>query len=171
MMDPRNGRTAKRRRPTTGFLTGALGLTLLAGTAGSVQAGLLDALFGGARAYAPPAYDAPSPYGRSYAPRYYDEDAPRPRRRSREERAPASDTTIEVPPVLQGATCCKNGEDPMRAILNDDTLVRGDIVMTPVGLRTFVGSRAPHAARDFQPVGKSTAISSMRKKELLALDR
>jgi hypothetical protein len=170
MMAPRNGRTAKRRRPTTGFLTGALGLTLLAGTAGSVQAGLLDALFGGARAYAPPAYNAPSPYG--YAPRYYDEDVPRTsRRRSREERAPASDTTIEVPPVLQNATCCKNGEDPMRALLNDDTLVRGDVVMTPDGLRTFTGARAPHSARDFQPVGKSNAISSIRKKELLALDR
>jgi hypothetical protein len=151
-------------------MTGALGLALLAGTAGSVQAGLLDALFGGARAYAPPTYSAPSPYGQ-YAPRYYDEDVPRARRRSREDRAPTSDTTIEVPPALQSATCCKNGEDPMRALLNDDTLMRGDVVMTPDGLRTFVGSRAPHAARDFQPVGKSTAISSVRRKELLALDR
>ncbi|MDB5545451.1 MAG: hypothetical protein JWO64_2600 [Hyphomicrobiales bacterium] len=170
-MAPWNGRAATSRRPTQGWIAGALGLTLLAGTAGSVQAGLLDALFGGARAYAPPTYSGPSPYGESYAPRYYDEDVPRSRRRSRGDRAPASDTNIEVPTVLQGATCCKNGEDPMRALLNDDTLMRGDVVMTPDGLRTFVGSRAPHAARDFQPVGKSTTISSTRRKELLALDR
>ncbi len=170
-MAPWNGRAATRRRPTQGWIAGALGLTLLAGTAGSVQAGLLDALFGGARSYGPPAYSDPSTYGQSYAPRYYDEDVPRSRRRSRSERAPASDTNIEVPPVLQGATCCKNGEDPMRALLNDDTLMRGDVVMTPDGLRTFVGSRAPHTARDFQPVGKSTVASSTRRKELLALDR
>jgi hypothetical protein len=170
-MSPRNGRAAVGRRPTKGWIAGALGLTLLAGTAGSVQAGLLDALFGGGRSYGPPVYAEPPPYGQSYVPRYYDEDVPRPRRRSRGERAPASDTNIEVPPVLQGATCCKNGEDPMRALLNDDTLMRGDVVMTPDGLRTFVGSRAPHAARDFQPVGKSTKISSTRRKELLALDR
>lgn len=160
---------AARWRPDH-ILSGALGLMLLAGTAGSVQAGLLDALFGGARAYAPPPYDYPSPYA---SPRYYDEEVPGPRarRRSVEERAPRADTNIEVPPLLQTATCCKNGEDPMEALLNDDTLVRGDVVMTTQGLRTFVGSRAPHAMKDFVPVGKSRMISSTQKKQLLALDR
>ena len=142
-MAPQNGRATQRGRMTIGLMAGALGLALLAGGAGGAQAGLLDALFGGARASAPPAYDAPSPY---YAPRYYDEDVPRGRRRTREDRAPAADTTIEVPPLLQSATCCKNGEDPMRALLNDATLIRGDVVMTPDGLRTFIGARAPFRA-------------------------
>ncbi|MDB5641267.1 MAG: hypothetical protein JWN07_584 [Hyphomicrobiales bacterium] len=168
-MAPRNGRATDVRCPTKiGLITGALGFAVLAGTAGGVQAGLLDALFGGGRSYAPPAYDAPSPY---YAPRYYDEDVPRTRRRGRDDRSSTSDTNIEVPPALQSATCCKNGEDPMRALLNDDTLMRGDVVMTPEGLRTFIGARAPHSARDFQPVGRSTSISATRRKELLALDR
>lgn len=170
-MAPWHGRAVTRRRPTKVWMAGALGLAMLAGASGSVQAGLLDALFGNQRSYGPPTYSDPSSYGQSAAPRYYDEDVPRSHRRSRRDRAPASDTNIEVPALLQGATCCKNGEDPMRALLNDDTLMRGDVVMTPDGLRTFVGSRAPHVARDFQPVGKSTTMSSTRKKELLALDR
>ena len=151
-----------------GLSTAALGLSLLAGAASDVQAGLLDALFGGGAGAS--TYDAPNT---NSALRYYDEDVPRARRRSgaRDDRAPTSETTIEIPPVLQSATCCKHGEDPMRALLNDDTLVRGDVVMTPDGLRSFVGSRAPHSARDFQPVGRSTTISSNRRKELLALDR
>ena len=170
-MAPQDGRAGSRRR-TSGWITGALGLTLLAGTAGSVQAGLLDALFGGARAYAPPPYEyPPPPYASPRPPRHYDDDAPRARRRSVEERAPKVDTTIEIPPMLQTASCCKNGEDPMKALLNDETLMRGDVVMTPHGLRTFVGSRAPHAMRDFVPVEKSTKISSSKKKQLLALDR
>jgi hypothetical protein len=156
-------------------VAGALGLTLVAGTATSVQAGLLDALFGGgARAYAPPAYDYPPPpfAGRQGSNYYYLEEAPRPRRRSVEERAPkAADPNVDAPPLLQTASCCKNGEDPMKALLNDDTLVRGDVVMTTAGLRTFVGSRAPHSMRDFVPVGRSTMISSTQKKQLLALDR
>jgi hypothetical protein len=167
-MNPQSGRATNLWHPRAGLLTGALGIAMLAATAGGVQAGWLDALFGGARSPAPAPYDMPSSY---FAPRYLDEEVPRPRRRSRDDRAPASDTIIEVPPVLQGATCCKNGEDPMRALLADDTLMRGDVVMTPDGLRSFIGARAPHSVRDFQPVGRSTSISATRRKELLALDR
>ncbi|MGD1036026.1 MAG: hypothetical protein ABR878_02295 [Roseiarcus sp.] len=40
--------------------------------------------------------------------------------------------------------------DPMELLLNDDTLVRGDIVSTPKGLKVFRGrSGAPHSLADF----------------------
>jgi hypothetical protein len=41
--------------------------------------------------------------------------------------------------------------DPMDALINDDTLVAGDIVSTRSGLRTFVGSsQVPHSLADFK---------------------
>jgi hypothetical protein len=40
---------------------------------------------------------------------------------------------------------------PMDALLNDDTLVAGDIVATPQGLKVFRGQTgAPHKWEDFQ---------------------
>jgi hypothetical protein len=40
---------------------------------------------------------------------------------------------------------------PMDALLNDDTLVNGDIVSTPSGLKVFRGqSSVPHSLADFQ---------------------
>jgi hypothetical protein len=41
--------------------------------------------------------------------------------------------------------------DPMHALINDQTLVVGDIVSTPSGLRIFVGSsQVPHSLADFK---------------------
>jgi hypothetical protein len=41
--------------------------------------------------------------------------------------------------------------DPMAALLDDDTLVEGDIVATPQGLRVFRGPpQTPHRREDFQ---------------------
>jgi hypothetical protein len=41
--------------------------------------------------------------------------------------------------------------DPMDALMNDHTLVAGDIVATPSGLRIFVGSsQVPHSLADFK---------------------
>jgi hypothetical protein len=41
--------------------------------------------------------------------------------------------------------------DPMDALLNDDTLVNGDVVSTPNGLKVFRGrSSVPHSLTDFQ---------------------
>jgi hypothetical protein len=41
--------------------------------------------------------------------------------------------------------------DPMAALLNDDTLVAGDVVATPQGLKVFRGqSQTPHRREDFQ---------------------
>jgi hypothetical protein len=41
--------------------------------------------------------------------------------------------------------------DPMEPLLNDETLVNGDIVSTPSGLKVFRGqSTIPHSLADFQ---------------------
>jgi hypothetical protein len=40
--------------------------------------------------------------------------------------------------------------DPMQPLLDDDTLVKGDIVSTPQGLKVFRGGAgAPHSPSDF----------------------
>ncbi len=119
----------------------------------AAQAGFLEELFG----IRP--QPQPAPYQDYYEPRQIVPD--------RGPRLPV----LDVPTARVESTCCKHGEDPMQALLNDDTLVRGDIVMTTEGLRSFVGSRPPHAMRDFVPVGKATSLSAERKKQLLALDR
>ena len=144
----------------------AVGLAsvLLPASAGLVQAGFLDALFGQprARVYAPPpGYDfgyehgGGDPYGQE-----------RPRQRA-VKRAPPK----EAPPVLQEALCCKTGGDPMKAIMMDDTLVAGDVVMTPEGLRTFTGSAVPHRPDDFVDITRSRLVSKSQRRQLLALDR
>jgi hypothetical protein len=47
--------------------------------------------------------------------------------------------------------CSPAAADPMELLLNDDTLVNGDIVSTPHGLKVFRGrSGAPHSASDFE---------------------
>jgi hypothetical protein len=41
--------------------------------------------------------------------------------------------------------------DPMESLLNDDTLVNGDIVSTPKGLKVFRGQpTTPHSLADFE---------------------
>ena len=41
--------------------------------------------------------------------------------------------------------------DPMDALLNDETLVNGDVVSTPAGLKVFRGqSTIPHSVADFR---------------------
>jgi hypothetical protein len=54
--------------------------------------------------------------------------------------------------VAKGRNCSETPvPDPMDALLNDDTLVNGDIVSTPNGLKVFRGqSSVPHSLADFQ---------------------
>jgi len=126
------------------------------------NAGFLDLLFGRSRT-------APSPYDNS-APPFVTREDPFPlTKRPGDERADPS-TIIEIPTVRQYSTCCKHGEDPMKALLSDSTLVRGDVVMTPDGLQVFLGSRAPHQMRDFVPIRKAP-FSIAQRRQLLALER
>ena len=56
--------------------------------------------------------------------------------------------------AARGRYCSQDQDsapDPMDALLNDDTLVNGDIVSTPNGLKVFRGqSTVPHSLADFQ---------------------
>ncbi|MBX9740259.1 MAG: hypothetical protein K2X62_09315 [Beijerinckiaceae bacterium] len=144
-----------------------MGLAVVAGSAGAVQAGFLDTLFGSPRGAvyhnAPPSYDNygydyySGPYGEQRSRRRAVQSAPKPRR--------------EAAPVKSEAICCKNGEDPMKALMMDTTLVAGDVVMTPEGMRTFTGSRAPHSAEDFVDLSKSRLVSKNQRRQLMAMDR
>ena len=54
--------------------------------------------------------------------------------------------------AARGRNCAQTPvPDPMDALLNDDTLVNGDIVSTPKGLKVFRGQPSvPHSLADFQ---------------------
>lgn len=165
-MSTDGGSSARRTsgRSVRRITTGALCALMLAGTAGSVQAGFLDSLFGGRsmQAYPSPGYD--SRVYQDYDPYGYPVQ-----RRAR--RAAPRPVTITPEAAKVEAMCCKNGGDPMKAIFNDPTLVPGDTVMTPQGMRTFRGASAPHSPRDFVDVASSRLVSSAQRKQLLAMDR
>ncbi len=147
--------------PRIGWSACCLGLLVLALPAWPVQAGLLDLLFGGGGNAGPQYYErAP------FASPYNGQD-PYNGSGARQPRTPP----VEIPPMRMESLCCKNGEDPMKALLSDDTLLHGDVVMTPQGLRTFVGARAPHSMRDFVPTGRGRSVSSSQRRQFYALDR
>jgi hypothetical protein len=54
--------------------------------------------------------------------------------------------------AARGRYCSRDSApDPMDALLNDETLVNGDIVSTPKGLKVFHGqSNVPHSLADFE---------------------
>jgi hypothetical protein len=54
--------------------------------------------------------------------------------------------------AARGRNCSRESvPDPMDALLNDETLVNGDIVSTPKGLKIFRGqSTVPHSLADFE---------------------
>jgi hypothetical protein len=59
------------------------------------------------------------------------------------------------------ALCCKDGGDPMVALMSDPTLRDGDAVVTPRGVTIFEGRRgAPlHQPEDFVAVQKASSLS------------
>jgi hypothetical protein len=70
---------------------------------------------------------------------------------------------------LQTASCCRDGGDPVTALMNDPTLRKGDAVMMTQGLMIFEGSNieTPHQPADF--VGVLTAsLSSKKRARILA---
>jgi hypothetical protein len=54
--------------------------------------------------------------------------------------------------AVRGPNCSPSSAfDPMQALLNDETLVSGDIVSTPKGLKVFRGQpEIPHSLSDFK---------------------
>jgi hypothetical protein len=144
----------------------AVGAALLFGAGGSAHAGFLDALFGGPRA--PAYYEQPS-YG-DFASPYSGGGYDNQRRRNNVRRVPKPQMTTSQAAKVD-ALCCKTGGDPMKAIMLDETLVAGDVVMTPDGLRTFKGSRGPHSESDFVDLSNSRYVSRSHRQQLLAMDR
>jgi hypothetical protein len=69
------------------------------------------------------------------------------------------------------ALCCKDGGDPMAAILEDPTLRAGDAVMTERGMTIFEGSGAAtrHQPTDFVPLSKASKVSSKERARVAAL--
>jgi hypothetical protein len=69
------------------------------------------------------------------------------------------------------ALCCKDGGDPMAAILEDVTLRAGDAVMTERGMAIFEGSGAAtrHQPADFVPLSEASIVSAKDRAHLAAL--
>ncbi|HEY8565307.1 MAG TPA: hypothetical protein VIL65_07390 [Beijerinckiaceae bacterium] len=72
---------------------------------------------------------------------------------------------VEKPAVVSGPRL-----PPLQAILRDDTLRPGDIVMFPDGPRVFNGQTSEkHKAASFEPVAKSRLVTASARKALAAL--
>jgi hypothetical protein len=69
------------------------------------------------------------------------------------------------------ASCCKDGGDPIAAILNDPTLRKGDAVMMAQGMMIFEGSSSetPHQLSDFVAVPRAVSLSSKDRGRILAV--
>lgn len=62
--------------------------------------------------------------------------------------------------------------DPVRLLLDDDTLRPGDVVALPDGLKVFTGVEgAPHSAKDFVSLAARPGLLGSNLRGLMALDR
>ncbi|HEY8580082.1 MAG TPA: hypothetical protein VIL72_09370, partial [Beijerinckiaceae bacterium] len=68
------------------------------------------------------------------------------------------------------ALCCKNGEDPKRALLADPTLRPGDAVVTAEGIVIFRGASGStqHEQSDFVSLAQAPEIDPQERRQLLA---
>jgi hypothetical protein len=138
----------------------AITATLLMLTA-PAHAGLLDFLFGHQADQTHQSAAAPAPAGDS------------------EHMRPRLSRPISAPRRLTGASgshrvvalCCKNGSDPMVALMSDPTLRDGDAVMTPQGLTIFEGPTTTrlHHQEDFVAIGKATHLPLNNRARLAAV--
>jgi hypothetical protein len=69
------------------------------------------------------------------------------------------------------ALCCKEGGDPMMAIMNDPTLRRGDAVMTNRGMMVYEGASGEtgHQADDFVALSKAGSLSKFDRARISAV--
>jgi hypothetical protein len=123
------------------------------------QAGILDFLFGRP---VDPVTVAPAPWS----------PASNEFRRSPKPVPLASRTAT---PAVKSSTsislCCKDGGDPMRALMNDPTLRDGDAVMTDHGMTVFKGSahERVHQPGDFVAVAKAGNVPPAERLRITAL--
>jgi hypothetical protein len=128
----------------------ALGLGQAAGLSTAAEAGFFDFLFGPPQVQAPSA--GPVPFLR--------------RRFHRHAHKAASARRLEA----------LNAEHPARPqgpvdLMDDESLRRGDAVMTPAGVRIFIGyAGSHHTPQDFRIPSEVRGLSKRERKALAALD-
>jgi hypothetical protein len=72
---------------------------------------------------------------------------------------------------MKAALCCKDGSDPINAVMNDPTLRKGDAVMLSQGMMVFEGSgnESVHHPSDFVVVPKAVSLSSKDRGRIMAV--
>ena len=146
---------------------------LVPGGAAQAQAaeiGFFEALFGGGAAGRAGATEPASPTYAGYAAgvRHRSRQVARPRPRIRYAALPASEplkvriTDRQKPIDMKGGAAA--------ALMKDETLRPGDIVVLNTGARVFTGDPdAAHTMRDFVPVERSAYVDRGTRKQLAAL--
>jgi hypothetical protein len=124
------------------------------------QAGLLELLFG----------RTPEPVAVAPAPAPMN---PIEFRRPKKPDSSSIHSAAAVKAAVTVALCCKEGGDPMRALLSDPTLRDGDAVMTDHGMTIFRGSvhDKVHQPQDFVLVAKAGNVSPTERVRISALAR
>ena len=165
----------------------ALALTalgLLAGTAAlsgahAQDVGFFEALFGRAQQPAPQSpvqpqvqggYGAGSGSGYSYGSTYrrHDRSAVRQRPRTRYAALPKSEP-LKVR-ISDRQTPLDMSQGPAAALMKDETLRPGDIVILKSGPQVFTGSvEKRHSARDFEPAQSSRLVDTRTRQQLAAM--
>jgi hypothetical protein len=154
--------TSSCRCPRVIQCAGVLVASLLM-TAPEAHAGLFDFLFGH--------HDAPAPQISAPPPSVKSFRRPIVSSFRRKARSDAAHRPVKESRSGSVALCCKDGGDPMAAILEDPTLRAGDAVMTERGMTIFEGSGAAtrHQPADFVPLSKASKVSSNKRARVAAL--
>ncbi len=67
-------------------------------------------------------------------------------------------------------TCCASAQDAIAMVAHDNTLRPGDALMTPNGLKVFVGSsRTVHDKQDFVAISKAAGVGALIRSNLAVL--
>jgi hypothetical protein len=122
-------------------------------------------LFGFLRALTQPAAPAPAPQPFGYQP---DSALEQPRRKARPRLKPVAMEQAEIKKPVEPKPV---GEipNPVPALLADNTLRPGDMVMFPDGLRVFTGKPGgPHKLADFKPLAQARKHLSRETRKLVA---
>jgi hypothetical protein len=154
--------TRYRRCPRVIQRAGVLVAALLM-TAPEAHAGLFDFLFG--------RHDAPAPQISAPPPSVNRFRRPIVSSFRRKARSEAAHMPVKESRSRSVALCCKDGGDPMAAVLEDSTLRAGDAVMTERGMTIFEGSGAAtrHLPEDLVPLSKASKVSSKDRARVAAL--
>lgn len=163
--------------PPTSPRRAAMALTalgLLAGTAAwsgahAQEVGFFEALFGRARQEAPASQVQPQVQG-GYGPSYrrHDRSAARQRPRTRYAALPKSEP-LKVK-ITDRQTPLDMSQGPAAALMKDETLRPGDIVILKSGPQVFTGPvEKRHTLRDFEPAQNSRLVDKRTRQQLAAM--